>query len=321
MRRLLAATAVVAVAALNAPPVLPAGALPQPGIRVEADQTVEKEYQPIPVFNPSPATPATDPINPNDCKTSPACDTIPLEIVVPLTLDEADEFFVTVELSWQTMKTPGVDFGGPVGSVNETAVNDLDLYVWEDPQGADNIASSATSTSPEKLRMFRPVKGHYQIVVANYLGPNTGYKLTVTYKPERIETPFESLDPGFIPPLEPEVPITPPLDLSAEPEVAAAPLPVLPAPATEPAPPAPLAPAPVEPDADFAASPDSGLDEELAAPPESDVLKERQAAVTGPPKPASPSSLVFWLLAVPLVLVAGAGLWLAKRGSGVLRLR
>jgi hypothetical protein len=320
MKRLIAAVAVFALAALSAPS-LPAGALAQAGIRVEADQTVEREYPPIPLANPAPATPATQPVNPNDCKTSPACDTIPLEIVPPATLAEADEFFVTVELIWQTMNTPGVGQGTPA-EVKETAVNDLDLYVWEDPQGAEDVASSASSTTPEKLRMFRPVKGRYQIVVANYLGPNTGYKLKVTYKPERIETPFESLEPGYIPPPpEPEVPVTPPLDLSAEPEVAATPLPVLPAPAVDPAPPAPLAPVPVEPDADFAAGIDSSLDEELAALPDSDVLKQRQTVAAGPPRPASGSALAFWLLVLPIALVAGAGLGLAKRGSGVLRLR
>jgi hypothetical protein len=315
-----AAAAVFALAALSAPP-LPAGALPQAGIRVEADQTVEREYQPIPLANPAPATPATNPTSPESCKTSAYCDTIPLEISVPADLEEADEFFVTVELIWQTMNTPGIGQGTPA-EVKETAVNDLDLYVWEDPQGTEDIARSASSTSPEKLRMFRPVKGRYQIVVNNYLGPNTGYKLKVTYKPEAITTPFESLDPGYIPPPpEPEVPVTPPLDFSAEPEVAPAPV-AAPAPPPEPAPapPAPLTPAPVEPDADFAAGIDSSLDEELAALPESDVLEQRQTVAAGPPKPASGSALVFWLLLLPLALVAGAGLWLAKRGSGVLRL-
>jgi hypothetical protein len=318
MKRLIATLAVCTLAGLSAPS-LPAGALGQAGIRVEADQTVEKEYPPIPLANPVPATPATKPANPEDCKTSPACDTIPLEIVVPSTLTEADEFFVTVELIWQTMTTPGLGQGTPA-EVGETAINDLDLYVWEDPQGAEDVARSASSTTPEKLRMFRPVKGRYQIVVANYAGPNTGYKLKVTYKPEKIESPFESLDPGFIPELpEPEVPVSPPLDLSAEPEVPAF-LPDASAPLVEPPAPAPLAPAPVEPDADFAGGIDSDLEEELAAPPESDVLEHRQTAVTGPPKPASGTSLLFWLLIVPLALVAGAGLWLAKRGSGVLRL-
>jgi hypothetical protein len=41
----------------------------------------------------------------------------------------------------------------------------------------------------------------------------------------------------------------------------------------------------------------------------------------GPPKPASASSLIFWLAVVPLLLVAAGGIWLSRKGSAVLKLR
>ena len=96
-------------------------------------------------------------------------------------------------------------------------------------------------------------------------------------------------------------------------------------PATPPAPPVeatppPLTPVAIDPDPDFTNFADDAFDEQLAAPT-SDVLTEKQVKSVGPPKPASTSSLVFWLAIVPLLLLAGAGFWLSKKGSAVLKLR
>jgi hypothetical protein len=41
----------------------------------------------------------------------------------------------------------------------------------------------------------------------------------------------------------------------------------------------------------------------------------------GPVEPASAGSLLFWLVAVPLGLVVGGGVWLARKGSVVLRFK
>ena len=49
-------------------------------------------------------------------------------------------------------------------------VNDLDMYVWANPTGDTPVQQSSTDTSPEKLRLFRPTKGKYSIVVYNYQG-------------------------------------------------------------------------------------------------------------------------------------------------------
>lgn len=325
LRRLLAAASVALVTAALTGPVTPVAALEQPGVRVEEDQTVEKEYGPIPASAPAPTNKQVNPYKPDTCRTVAYCDVIPLEIVTPPGLAEADEFFVNVELSWTTMSTPGTP------ATNPTTVNDLDLYVWDDPQGEEEVELSATATVPEELSLYRPTKGKYQIVVVNYLGPNTGYKLKVAYKPERIVPPFESLEPDFQPPVEPVVeagPVTPPLDLSEPeplplPDLSAAPVALPPSPvvAPEPVVAPPLEPVPVEPDPDFADFADSEFEEALAAPPQTDVLRERRARAVGPPEPASGVSLVLWLAIVPLALVAGGGFWLATRGSAVLRFK
>jgi hypothetical protein len=307
-------------------PTLPVAALDQTAgaIRVTENQRVEKNFGPIGAADPLPefGSPVPRLDTPERCKQATYCDVIPLEIVLPPTLRPADEFFVSVQLDWNTTTLSGTDYTRP------TEINDLDLYVWTDPAGAEPVQESATATMPETLRLFRPTKGKYSIVVFNHRGPNTGYRLTVSYKPERIVPPYESLAPGFNPPaaaIEAS-----PAEAPAEPAAAgpparpvATPVPAVPTTTALPPPPGVAAPAltpvPVEPDPDFSNFSDAAFDQQLAAPGPA-VLAEKQARAVGPPKPASAGSLVFWLAGVPLLLVAAAGLWLWRKGSAVLKL-
>jgi hypothetical protein len=294
---------------------------------VTENQTVEKNFGPIAAMQPLPGLPAPAPkLNtPERCQQATYCDVIPLEVVLPPTLKPSDEFFVSVALDWKTQTLPGVSAGG-ADYTKPQDVNDLDLYVWADPAGDEPVQQSSTGARPEKLRLFRPAKGKYSIVVINYQGPNTGYTLRVEYKPEKIVPPFESLAPDFNPVATPPVPFVPPVDESDAP-------PVLPidtsgraetttttaAPPPE-AKPAPLSPVVVDPDPDFTNFADDAFDQQLAAPT-TDVLTEKQVKSVGPPKPASTSSLVFWLAIVPLLLAAAGGFWLSRKGSAVLRMR
>jgi len=311
-------------------PAMPVSALDQANnaIRITENQKVEKEFGPIPGQNPVPGGVLPAPVpklnTPEQCKQQPYCDVIPLEVALPPTLQKADEFFVSVKLEWKTQRIDGVSAGGNE-YVKPTDVNDLDLYVWNDPVGEEPVQQSATSTNPESLRLFRPSKGKYSIVVFNYSGPNTGYKLTVEYKPEHIVPPFESLAPDFTPvatpaepvvaPVEPEAPPVLPIDTSGA-DVTPTTLPAPPAEAK----PAPLTPVAIDPDPDFSNFADDAFDDQLAAP-STDVLTEKQVKAVGPPKPASATSLVFWLAIVPLLLLGAGGLWLSKKGSAVLKLR
>jgi hypothetical protein len=192
--------------------------------------------------------------------------------------------------------------------------------------GEEPIVHSATAKLPEDTKLFRPSKGKYSIVVFNYSGPNTGYKLTVEYKPESIVPPFESLAPEFTPVETPPTPFEPPVDLSEDPVPPVdtsgddyTPPAYAPAAPVE-TPPAPLTPVAIDPDPDFTDFADDAFDEQLAAPT-TDVLTEKQVKAVGPPKPASATTLVFWLAIVPLLLLGGGGFWLSKKGSAVLRLR
>lgn len=313
-------------------PAMPVSALDQAAhaIRVTENQKVEKEFGPIAGQNPLPGLPDPAPkLNtPETCKQQSFCDVIPLEVVLPPTLKPADEFFVSVALEWKTQRIDGISAGGH-DYVNPTDVNDMDLYVWDDPVGEEGlpVQQSATATNPEQVRIFRPSKGKYSIVVFNYVGPNTGYKLTVEYKPESIVPPFESLAPDFQPPIEtPPTPFEPPVEDLGPVEMPAdtsgqdfTPVTQPSAPPAESAP-APLTPVVIEPDPDFTNFADDAFDEQLAAPT-TDVLTEKQVKAVGPPKPASFESLVFWLAIVPLLLLAGGGIWLSKKGSAVLKLR
>jgi hypothetical protein len=307
-------------------PAMPVSALDQAAstIRVTENQTVEKDFpplasaQPLPISPPSPVPKLN---TPERCKQATYCDVIPLDVVLPPTLKPADEFFVSVTLEWQTSSLPATAYTKP------QEINDLDLYVWNDPAADEPVQHSATDAEPEQLRLFRPSKGKYSIVVFNYLGPNTGYKLKVSYKPEKIVPPFESLAPDFNPVATPAAPYQPPVDLSDTPPALpidtsppATPPTTLPPPPQEAKPPAPLTPVAVDPDPDFSNFNDNAFDQQLAAP-STDVLKEKQARAVGPPKPASAGSLIFWLAVVPFLLVAAGGIWLSRKGSAVLKMR
>ncbi|HEY0398118.1 MAG TPA: hypothetical protein VGF00_07005 [Acidimicrobiia bacterium] len=318
------ATSAVLLALLSLTPAMPVSALDQAAntIRVTENQTVEKDFPPLASAEPLPGLPSPAPrLNtPDRCRQATYCDTIPLEVVLPPTLKPSDEFFVSVALEWKTQSLPATAYTKP------QQLNDLDLYVWEDPQTDMPIQQSSTDAQPEQLRLFRPGKSKYSIVVFNYLGANTGYKLRVTYKPEKIVPPFESLAPDFNPVATPPVPFVAPVDDSQPPAV----LPIdtsgqAETPTTAPAPPpeakpAPLTPVVVNPDPDFTNFADDAFDQQLAAPT-SDVLTEKQVKAVGPPKPASTSSLIFWLAIVPLLLAAAGGFWLSRKGSAVLRMR
>lgn len=325
-----------------------------PALKVGPEQSVEQAFPPIVAAFPVPSLPDHKLITPEDCKKTPYCHVIPLEVVPASNLEESDEFFVTVELAWETQKIeegPEVTVPGekPEPLYSEQKFNDLDMYVWDDPMPEEGEIEpeelAATDKIPEAARMYRPTKGRYQIVVVNYVGPNTGYKIKATYKTEKIEAPFELLEPSFSPPVTPitgpATPVTVPEDdsyldeLPAAPTKSAASAPPVDSDVTstpmvsgEPGAALPsLSPVFIEPDEDFADFADSAFDDELAAGPGSglsaaeEVLRQRQAAAVGPVKPASAGSLVFWLALVPIAILGGAGAALWRRSAGALRMR
>ena len=134
---------------------------------------------------------------PRPCKQQTYCDVIPLEVVLPPTLKKSDEFFVSVSLEW---KTERIEASRPAATIHQADRRQRHGPLRVGRPGrreGPDPASRRPPQNPETLRLFRPSKGKYSIVVFNYVGPNTGYKLTVEYKPETIVPPFESLAPEF----------------------------------------------------------------------------------------------------------------------------
>ncbi len=307
MRHVLAcAAALLAAAGLSA---VPAGAFEkEPALVIAEGQTIDEDYSAAPVGA------AGEEANPGTCRSRPDCDVVPLKIVVPERLkspDTAEDFFVRVSMSWPE------DVDGPIG----TSENDMDMYIWEDPAGDDDVASGASSANPERASLVNPRNGDYSIVVVNWAGTNRGYNLHVEWISGEIPTPYEALAPGRTSSGggSDEGTFVPPEDTSGEPvdESAFSPVPAAPTAEPEAAPRRPIAgddafgfSLPRAP----ALSPSLGDSSEEAA-----SLFDSQPAVSlGPAEPVPAPVVLFWLLAVPMVLLGGSFLWLRQHRPAAL---
>lgn len=246
-----------------------------------------------------------------------SCDLIPLKIVVPEGLGPTDDFFLKLVVTWE-----------PSEEVEDVgAVNDLDVYFWDNQQIAKRtnknstaytrLATAATAHQPEKINLFSPNLGDYNLTIINWAGPNLSYTITAELAVEGFDAPFEDLGPSFGGRTRPSKSdassdsFIAPVDLSGDDSpssggrggafsdlggVTAAPT---------------LDEVPVLPDSDFSSVGRGAGDSALAAPP--DPLgsgRSRTASVAGP---VSAVVLVFWLVVVPLVLLAGAVVLMMRR--------
>ena len=205
-----------------------ASARPQEGMRVTPNEPAEKDYPAMGAGCPACSTRAgggtglTSTPAPGQCGGNYVwCDAIPLEIVPPTGLsDDRDIFFTIVELHWD---------GG--------AGNDMDLQFYDNGQSTgsfEQLGSSESTKNPETVRVANADLEQYNIVVVNYQGANTGYKVKVRISTDPFTSPTEAVAPD--PPKqeepaaeeEPED-FTPPEDLSgADPGPGSAPDPTLP---------------------------------------------------------------------------------------------
>ena len=121
-----------------------------------------REYDPLVGNDPSNFSGITrDPAN---CSSNPYCDTIPLELSVPVDLkdSETEDYFLRLKVEW-----------------DNSGSNNVNAYLYDAPyEGNFPIASSATGNMPETINLYRPEKAAYLLVVHNNTGVNTGYKLT-----------------------------------------------------------------------------------------------------------------------------------------------
>ena len=125
---------------------------------------------------------------PSFCTSSPSCDVIPLKVVLPPDYDhDTNDFAVQVRLDWTTTDLPN----------HQGQANDLDLFIWDQPEGADPVDRSSGGVVPEIAGLAQPEKGNYAIVVRNTTGVNNGYKITVKWINGRLVPQSESQEPEF----------------------------------------------------------------------------------------------------------------------------
>jgi hypothetical protein len=259
--------------------------------------------------------PGTDQVQaprPTDCATLPVCDTIPLKIQSPPELTPFDQFFVTIELSWDPDPTRG------------GARDDLDLFLFTQYADRDPAARSVTAGVPERIRYSEPTAPDYWLTVNNTSGPNTGYEVKITSTYIKGERPPELDDRGS--------PSSSPAGAALEPSppgsAAAGPAPYPPAvrPATtttiqagSSAPPDPGSatepvPAAAAPDGDLAS-----LQGATADGRRTNLFRTAQGA-RGPGGPVRGVTLVLWLAVVPLLLGGAAMVVFLRRRPKALRL-
>lgn len=180
----------------------PASAFKTKTLTVQSGQTTEEKLGPI-VGN-YPAGTAAIP-EPPDCgdddDTAPfeaTCDLVPLKIVVPPDLGPTDDFLLTLTVTWD-----------PTDDVDGQGVNDLDVYLFDNTQIAKRtapkstryteLAVSAGGSQPEVIKLFSPDLVDYNLVVINFAGPNVSYTVKGEIKVEGFQSPFEDLGPTFAP--------------------------------------------------------------------------------------------------------------------------
>jgi hypothetical protein len=149
-------------------------------ITISEGQTVKKDYPAL--VGPQPPVcffGGGDPTcrNTTNCKanTTHWCDTSDLTIDVPASYTSSDFFKIDIQLSWTSP---------PEG-------NDVDLFVYRTT--GSQVLSSSTSNNPEKVSLQDPPERKYVILVANIDGTNSGYALTVSFVPQKIDA-FEEAE-------------------------------------------------------------------------------------------------------------------------------
>lgn len=186
---LVAAIALLAIAGLTALAPRPAGALEGNPMVVPARSTVEVEQPPIPGQDPASATGSSfvAPPDPSTCPALPQCMNVKIDIEIPV-MDAADDFFVLFEMTWDA----------PSG------LEDIDFWLYDDQQiqeekgstGYTEVGSSASADNPEKINVYGPTRGTYNLVAINFSGAHTAWKIKAVSTVGEFESPFESLAPA-----------------------------------------------------------------------------------------------------------------------------
>lgn len=344
MRRLTRSIAIVTAAgalASIAAVVTPASAVQTKPLFISKTQSADGTFGPIPgTFPPIAAhlpSSCGHPLGTN--RFDRTCDNVPIIIENP-ELGPTEDYLVTITITWE----PNQEIE------HEAGVNDLDIYLYDDRQirtrkapscanapFADEkddpktkkdetdkatcftqIGQAATAVQPEVMKLFSPEPlTNYNMVIVNFSGPNISYNVKADMKIEGFEYPFEDLGPSFggrtnRKSEDPDAAFVAPTDLSGD----DAPAGGSPGPAdvgdilaggrT-------LDEVPVLPDSDFApGSAGFRTTDEFAAPTGFGGGPGATRAVA-PAGPVSGALLFFWMVLVPIALVAGGVFFMIRR--------
>lgn len=346
MRRLTRTTAVVLatglLASVAAAVVNPASAVQTKPLFLSKTQSADGTFGPIPANFPPvgvghPPSSCGHPLGTNRFERT--CDNIPITIEDPK-LGPTEDYLVTFTISWEPNQE--VD--------HEAGVNDLDIYFYDDRQirtrkapscanaafadEKDNpntkkdetdkascftqIGQSAKATQPEVIKLFSPEPlTNYNMVVVNFSGPNVSYNVKADMKIEGFEYPFEDLGPAFggrtnRKAESADAPFAAPTDLSGDDPSGGSgggsPTDV----GSILAGGRSLDEVPVLPDTDFAPGAGFGPTDEFAAPTGFGGGPGATRAVT-PAGPVSGALLFFWMVLVPIALVAAGVFFMIRR--------
>ncbi len=193
------------------------------------------------------------------------------------------------------------------------------------------VGQSAGAVQPEEFKLFSPEPlTNYNLVIVNFTGPNISYTVEANMKIEGFDTPFEDLGPSFAgrnratKTEESKSNFAPPVDLSGDDppsinrggggtsgetfggsDAAIADIPGVLAGGRS------LDEVPILPDSDFASVDGSGPTDEFGAPSGlGGPGATRRIVAAGP---VSGILVAFWLVLVPLALIAGGVFFLIRR--------
>lgn len=113
------------------------------------------------------------------------CDHVPLEVIVPSDVSDNDELLVQMSISWD----------------DPSGTNDLDTWVYDDQQitgsGYTAVGEAASGDNPETPKFRVGTLREFNLIILNFSGANTGYVIEAVVAVAKFESPFESLDPEF----------------------------------------------------------------------------------------------------------------------------
>ena len=280
------------------------GALEQESVTLPPESVVERDYPPIPAQDPAFVTVDHTVIDPPTCAAMPSCHLVPIDVQAP-DVAEGDDFSMSLTISWASEQVSD-------NNVQPLQSNDLDVFLYDDGQTAEaegssgytEIGSSASGDNPERVQVYEPLLGRYNLVVINFVGGNTGWTLTAESILGRFVTPFEVLAPApgsgtRNPANKPTTTTTRPTTTTTAPTTTTVSIPE----------------GVVLPDDDFdggAFDPESAFADPQVALAELESLRNLRDEASSP----SALSLLLWLVAFPVALAGGVLLLVRGRRRG-----